>query len=90
MNVLVMMRRSHAFRLVPGWNRPGAASAPPGDVELDLSHCQPCAEWLSRHRVTAQFTRGRVRNPRRAEGKIRTCQLISGGTGPSAGKASGI
>jgi hypothetical protein len=29
------------------------AQAPPGDVELDLSHCQSYAEWLSRLRVTA-------------------------------------
>src|SRR5580765_2465753 len=27
MNVLTMMRRSHALRFVPGWNRPEAASA---------------------------------------------------------------
>jgi hypothetical protein len=26
--------------------------APPGDVELDMGHCQSYAEWLSRHRVT--------------------------------------
>ena len=25
----------------------------PGDVELDMNHCQSYAEWLSRHRVTA-------------------------------------
>ncbi len=29
------------------------AQAPPGDVALDLNHCQSYAEWLSRHRVTA-------------------------------------
>jgi hypothetical protein len=29
------------------------AQAPPGDVELDMSHCQSFAEWLSRRRVTA-------------------------------------
>jgi hypothetical protein len=29
------------------------AQAPPGDVELDMSHCQSYAEWLSRNRVTA-------------------------------------
>ena len=29
------------------------AQAPPGDVELDLSHCQSYAEWLSRRRETA-------------------------------------
>jgi hypothetical protein len=29
------------------------AQAPPGDVKLDMSHCQSYAEWLSRHRVTA-------------------------------------
>ena len=29
------------------------AQAPPGDVELDMGHCQSYAEWLSRHRVTA-------------------------------------
>jgi len=29
------------------------AQPPPGDVQLDLSHCQSYAEWLSRHRVTA-------------------------------------
>jgi hypothetical protein len=28
------------------------AQAPPGDVELDLGHCQSYAEWLSRLRVT--------------------------------------
>src|SRR5438067_12603119 len=27
MNVLTMMRRSHALRFVPGWNRPEAATA---------------------------------------------------------------
>ena len=26
------------------------AQAPPGDVELDMGHCQSYAEWLSRHR----------------------------------------
>jgi hypothetical protein len=29
------------------------AQPPPGDVELDLSHCQSYAEWLSGRRVTA-------------------------------------
>ena len=29
------------------------AQAVPGDVELDLGHCQSYADWLSRHRVTA-------------------------------------
>jgi len=29
------------------------AQPPPGDAELDLSHCQSYAEWLSRHRVIA-------------------------------------
>lgn len=29
------------------------AQAPPGDVELDMSHCQSYAEWLSRHWITA-------------------------------------
>ncbi len=29
------------------------AQAPPGDVELDMGHCQSYAEWLSRHRATA-------------------------------------
>jgi len=29
------------------------AQALPGDVELDMSHCQSYAEWLSRHRATA-------------------------------------
>jgi hypothetical protein len=28
------------------------AKAPPGEVELDMGHCQSYAEWLSRHRVT--------------------------------------
>lgn len=27
------------------------AETPPGDVELDMSHCQSYAEWLSRRRV---------------------------------------
>ncbi len=27
------------------------AQAPPGDAERDMSHCQSCAGWLSRHRV---------------------------------------
>ena len=29
------------------------AEALPGDVELDMNHCQSYAEWLSRHPVTA-------------------------------------
>ena len=29
------------------------AEAPPGDVELDMNHCQSYAEWLARHRLTA-------------------------------------
>ena len=29
------------------------AQALPGDMELDLGHCQSYADWLSRHRVTA-------------------------------------
>jgi len=29
------------------------AQAPPGDVELDMSHCQSYVEWLSRRRVAA-------------------------------------
>ena len=29
------------------------AQAPPGEVELDMGHCQSYAECLSRHRVTA-------------------------------------
>jgi hypothetical protein len=29
------------------------AEAMPGDVELDMDHCQSYAEWLSRHQVTA-------------------------------------
>jgi hypothetical protein len=29
------------------------AQAPPGDVELDLSHCTSYAEWLSRREATA-------------------------------------
>ena len=60
------------------------AQAPPGDVEFDMSHCKSYAEWLSRYRVTAAFTRRRVRNPRRAEGRIRVRHLISGCTGPSS------
>ncbi len=36
------------------------AETPPGDVELDMSHCQSYAEWLSRHRVPGVTeTRGR-------------------------------
>ena len=27
------------------------AQAPPGDVELDMGHCQSYAEWLCRHRA---------------------------------------
>jgi hypothetical protein len=30
------------------------AKTPPGDVELDMSHSQSYADWLSRHRVTPQ------------------------------------
>ena len=29
------------------------AQAPPGDVELDMGHCQSYAEWLCRHRAIA-------------------------------------
>jgi hypothetical protein len=29
------------------------AEALPGDVKLDMNHCQSYAEWLSRHRLTA-------------------------------------
>ncbi len=31
------------------------AQAPPGNVELEMSHCQSYAEWLSRHRAAATF-----------------------------------
>jgi hypothetical protein len=57
------------------------AEALPGDVELDMNHCQSYAEWLSRHRVTAAIRPGRVRNLRRAEGRIRVCRMTSGGKG---------
>jgi len=30
------------------------AQAPPGDVELDLSHCQSYAEWLSRRQIPGE------------------------------------
>jgi hypothetical protein len=30
------------------------AHAPPGDVKLDLSHCQSYAEWLSRRRIPGE------------------------------------
>jgi hypothetical protein len=33
------------------------AKTSPGDVELDMSHSQSYADWLSRHRVTAAIHR---------------------------------
>ena len=53
-------------------------------VELDMSHSQSYADWLSRHRVTAAFHRqeGEESPARRRQDQTR--HLISGGPGPEA------
>ena len=60
------------------------AKTPPGDVELDVSHSQSYADWLSRHRVTAAIHRqeGEESPARRRQDQTR--HLISGGPGPEA------
>jgi hypothetical protein len=40
-------------------------------VELDMSHSQSYADWLSGTGSPPQFTARRVRNPRRADGRIK-------------------
>jgi hypothetical protein len=52
------------------------AQVPHSEVELDMSHCQSYAEWLSRHRSMSGNSPVEAEVPRRAR---RTCSRAGGG-----------